>query len=171
MTTNKVDGNLFEKVSIDEQPSPVEYKGTVYILSGLPGAAKSFTANVILDACTWREQSCEVCCADDFFMVNGVYKWRADGIAQAHAECRAKFKNALDNHTDVVIVANTNTTTKETEYYETEANKAGYFVQKLLVGELTNEAVDVYAKRNLHGVSKEIILKMRDRILKTLNVI
>lgn len=156
---------MVEKTSIDEQQEdPKIYNGTVYILRGLPGSGKSSLAQNLDYAASNENKSVEICCADDFFIdSNGNYNWYASGIADAHSMCRSKFSEAIRNDTDTIIIANTNTTRKEYNFYYEEAKKAGYFVQVITVGEFSDEAIERYAFQNTHGVTKDILVKMRDR--------
>jgi predicted kinase len=84
------------------------------LIRGLPGSGKSTLAQKYLDyfgqdlACRFE--------ADDYFMVNGEYIFRAEHIRKAHEDCFRKTKDALENN-KVVIVSNTFTTIKELKSY------------------------------------------------------
>lgn len=156
---------MVEKTSIDEQQEdPVINEKILYILKSLPGAGKSTLANIIANEAFLRHKTYAICCADDYFTdPNGKYNWHPAGVTAAHRECRTKFNKAIESKIHIIIIANTNTTKKEYDYYYEEAKKADYFVQVITVGEFSDEAIERYAIQNTHGVTKDILVKMRDR--------
>lgn len=156
---------MVEKTSIDEQQEDNESIGLeCYIIKGLPGSGKSTLASIISREATLDKKTSKICCADDFFIsANGKYNWYASGIADAHSMCRTKFSEAISNKVHTIIVVNTNTRHSEYNYYYKEAKKTGYFVQVITVGEFSDEAIERYAVQNTHGVTKDILIKMRDR--------
>jgi hypothetical protein len=65
----------------------------------------------------------------------------------------------------LVIVDNTNTQKWEWAIYEAIAQHLGYDVEIVVVGEArpSPETLQLYARRNLHGVPQAAIQKMADR--------
>jgi hypothetical protein len=85
----------------------------VYILRSLPGAGKSTLADELIIAAKAQSLSHAICCADDYHMSGGEYKWSAQRVAYAHQSCRVKFAALIEESCEVIIVANTNSTHKE----------------------------------------------------------
>lgn len=137
----------------------------VYILRGLPGAGKSNIAAQIEDIYTWDKDAkgVIVCSADKYFVQNGQYLFDINKLGAAHAQCRQIFSDAIIGNYDCIIIDNTNTTHKEFKFYKDEGLKAGYQVQIITVGEFSEEALAIYAARNVHGVPIEKLKLMRDR--------
>ena len=148
--------------------------GKVVILSGVSGSGKSTTARKL-----WNELEpgtyCRVVSADDFFMVEGVYKFDPTKLSEAHGKCFRDFiaelqPNAVGkyNH-DLVVVDNTNTTSEEIAPYILGAQAFGWEVEILtsLPHPTTNWA-DYYAMcaaRNAHGVGFDTIKAQHKRIV------
>lgn len=135
----------------------------VYILRGISGAGKSTLAAELNMLAYWNKQIAAYCSADPFFINNGEYFFEQSKLGAAHEYCRTSFQVAINDNIDLIIVDNTNTQHREYKFYKEEAVKAGYQVQVIIVGEFTDEAVELYAQRNAHGVPIETIRKMRDR--------
>ena len=122
----------------------------LYLIRGLPGAGKS-TFGALLG---------KVISADDFFMVDGEYRFVPSKLSAAHTDCQMRTKNELHNGT--VVVANTFTQRWEMEPYIQMANNLGVEIVILDVfdGACTNE--ELFA-RNVHGVPLASIQAMRQR--------
>jgi hypothetical protein len=94
---------------------------TVFILRSRSGGGKSFTAEKLS-----RLPNSLIICADDYFMVDGEYRFNSQYLHAAHKECQIKFFNALNNKTaENIIVANTNAKKSDFEYYEQTARTFG----------------------------------------------
>lgn len=125
------------------------------VLRGIPGSGKS----------TWVRKHCEggdwvVCSADDFFVgTDGVYRFDASKLAQAHQACRFRFGGAIAGGAPSIVVDNTNTKLWEFQYYLDLAQNAGYDIEvvRLVVD------VDVCVSRGVHGVPREAVERMADR--------
>lgn len=103
----------------------------VYILRAIPGSGKSTLAEELCNT----SKSSVICCADDYFtdIETGEYNWSIEKIGSAHQWCQSFFKEAIEDGTEIIVVANTNTTEKEVNVYRNPAIEAGYTVFVLTV--------------------------------------
>lgn len=141
---------------------------TVIILRGISGAGKSTWIKRFLEVYrklyyktyyNWESQY-KICSADKYFTrPDGRYSWNAQELPEAHRWCFQEFQQAFYKHW-LIFVDNTNLCHWEYEHYVKEAELAGYKVKIKTIGEFTNEAAEIYSKRNIHNVPKETILKM-----------
>lgn len=100
------------------------------------------------------------CSADDFFMEAGGYKFNPSKLGEAHGQCLRKFVVFLTNKVPLVVVDNTNTSVIEIAPYAALALAYGYELEiKILKVD-----VETAAARNLHGVPKNAIVKMAERL-------
>jgi len=81
------------------------------IVRGVSGSGKSNLANVLSDY-----YNAEICSADDYFMVDGVYKFDFSKIGAAHQYCYDKAEQMIKDHQSVII-DNTNCTISEMKKY------------------------------------------------------
>ena len=132
-------------------------KKHLIILRGVPGCGKSTFAEyiaTIIDSGIIKQST--ICCADDFFMKDGVYKWNGAQIHFAHKWCQNKCEKAMEAGETRVIVANTNTTEKEMNPYFDMANKYGYITFSVIVE-------NRHGGVNEHNVPEESLHKMAER--------
>jgi len=127
------------------------------IMRGLPGSGKSTYAKKNYPDAT-------VCSADNLFVNNGVYKYDASRINEAHQHCMRQFLVATMNRTPTVVVDNTNVSLWEASPYVAVAEARGYRVSFVRV----DVSVEVAAARNTHGVTREKIEAMARRFEKSL---
>ncbi len=99
-------------------------KKEMFILRGVPGCGKSTVAESLGGV---------ICCADDFFMVDGKYQFDAQLLGQAHKQCFDKCEEALKQNCERVVVANTNVRIEDVETYRNLGNQYGYTVFVLIV--------------------------------------
>ena len=116
------------------------------LIRGLPGSGKTTLAKLIARDAPHYE-------ADQFFMVNGEYRYDAAAIKAAHVWCQRQTENALADGNSC-IVSNTFTRRWEMEPYYAMAEKHGAAVV---------EAVCRGKWPNVHGVPDEVIAKMAAR--------
>ncbi|MCD4707189.1 MAG: ATP-binding protein [Candidatus Sabulitectum sp.] len=136
----------------------------VIIASGIPGAGKS----------TWIRRNTnpymtEVFSADDFFHdKNGRYQFDPAKLSDAHSSCLRNFtlrllhlNNCAGNSCRITLVVdNTNTSAWEiAPYYSlSQAFSIPVKIVRIIV------APETAFPRNIHGVNKEMIQKMAERI-------
>jgi len=124
----------------------------LFLVRGISGAGKSSLTNQ-LHVVVYE--------ADQYFMVEGEYKFDPSKLGQAHQNCQDKTRESLKNGVSVAV-SNTFTQRWEMEPYIQMAKEYGVrlTVVDLFDGGQTNE---VLAERNQHGVPVEVIAKMRER--------
>jgi predicted kinase len=121
------------------------------IIRGVPGSGKSTLAKKLQKAMgTMTTDHFE---ADQFFIVDGVYKYDGMKIGAAHEWCQKQVDDALFYKRDV-IVSNTFTTIKEMKAYFEMAKTHGVVPQVI---HCQNEYGSV------HGVPEAVMGKMRER--------
>jgi predicted kinase len=128
----------------------------VVIMRGLPGSGKSTVAKKLAA----QVEGAVIVSADDFFMVGGQYQFDVTKLGAAHGACQAAFKTALIHNKELVIVDNTNTTPREIQTYMKMAQNFGYEAVIMVVP----CDVDTSAARNTHGVPREAIERMANRM-------
>lgn len=125
----------------------------VILVRGLPGAGKT-TLAMSLDR--------PVCvAADDWFMVDGEYRFDPKGLGDAHAWCQDQALQGMEAGLPVVV-HNTFTQRWEMEFYLAAAARLNLTVKVLSVfdGDCSDEEL---AERNTHGVPLNAIRAMRGR--------
>lgn len=127
----------------------------VYIVRGCPGSGKSTLAQKIANLHSLENKVAKIFETDNYFMVDGEYKFDANKLHQNHQKCFNDFLTALnDRHVDVVIVANTFTRKWEYVNYADAAKDSGYKVTTLI-------ANGNY--KNVHNVPDDVVQKMKNR--------
>lgn len=97
-----------------------------------------------------------VCCADDYFMYNGEYKWNPDDIGTAHAWCQRKCRRFMKKQIGRIIVANTSTTERELKPYLDLGRQFGYKIFSIIVE-------NRHGGTNVHNVPDAVLEKMVNR--------
>lgn len=125
---------------------------TLYIVRGIPGSGKSTFAKTL--GGTHFE-------TDEFFMVDGEYKFDPTKLKEAHRWCQDSVNTAMIlNHTaglnNVIVVTNTFTQEWEMEPYFQMADTYGYKVFSVIVE-------NRHGGINTHGVPEDKLQVMRDR--------
>lgn len=130
------------------------HKPTLILLRGLPGTGKTTLANTISDY---------VLSADDYFMVDGEYKFDPNKLKLAHRDCLNRTRVCLEVLRDEgleflapVVVANTFTRKWEMDDYFKLAEDVGAYIFTVIV-----ENRGGYS--SIHGVPQEKIKQMEDR--------
>ena len=139
-------------------------------MSGIPGSGKSTCAKTLKD---WHDTpNSVICSADDYFMVNGVYKFDAADLFHAHKWCQSKFKQALEDGTEVIIVDNTNVNYQQIKTYYDMFTDAQYLYEHSSINMVRPDTswcfdAEECFKRNAHSVPLEVIKKMLNEIKNT----
>jgi hypothetical protein len=110
----------------------MDFNKTVIILRGVSGSGKSSLAQYLSFA-TSMKKTVEVCCADDYFVTDGEYRFSFSGLEAAHRECREKFVDCLEKGVNLVVVSNTSTRESDLEFYLREAEEHGYSIFSVVV--------------------------------------
>lgn len=123
---------------------------TLTIMRGVPGSGKSTLARVLAEIP--GIEPAPVFSTDDFFMVDGEYRFDPSKLGANHAANLRRTAEAMEAGVSHVIVDNTMTQGWEAREYVRAAAKHGYAVQ--FVESRTPWARDAAecARRNTHGV-------------------
>lgn len=140
---------------------------TLLIISGISGSGKSALAETLKwmmqtpdDSAIESEKRCEICTADDFFMVDNEYKFNPAKLGEAHTQCRSKFNSAIGQGVELVILANTTTETKHANPYINYAEQNGYTVSWLMV-------VPHHSGQNQHNVPSSTVSRQAKQLVNT----
>lgn len=147
----------------------------VRVMRGLPGSGKThFSSKILPKIFNIEEEFVSISSADNFFMKNGVYRFNPKQLPYAHKSCRKKFLTALqsaeEEHLDLVIVDNTNTTPTEIAFYYDLATIYTNDVEILTIEPPAimshKDWLDQCCAKNAHGVPMKSITAMADRMQK-----
>lgn len=116
------------------------------LIRGLPGSGKSTVA---------RQFDGVHIEADEYFMINGEYRFDHTKLKQAHEWCQEKTREALKSRF-TAVVSNTFTTLKELRPYFDIAAEFGI---------LPNVIVAQGNFGSVHGVPEETLAKMKARFV------
>ena len=131
----------------------------LWIVRGIPGCGKS---TVAIELAKGYDNEKIICCADDYHMVNGEYKWSLEKQGFAHKSCQTKCETLMTNNSQRIIVANTSTTLKEMKPYTALAEKYGYTVFSIIV-ENRHDGKDVHnvPEISLSAMTERFDIKLR----------
>ncbi len=124
----------------------------LFLLRGLPGSGKSTLAKS-LDGIHVE--------ADQFFVVDGEYRFDASKLKEAHNNCLTRVKSYMyifssNENSERIIVSNTFTQEWEMKPYFDIAERYGYTVYSLIVE-------NRHGGVNQHGVPAEKLEQMKNR--------
>ncbi|MCK9574644.1 MAG: AAA family ATPase [Candidatus Pacearchaeota archaeon] len=129
----------------------------LFMVRGVPGSGKSSVAEEIA-----KGYPDVICCADDYHMIDGEYKWELARQGYAHKSCQAKCENLMKCGVPRVVVSNTSTTVKEMKPYYDMAATYGYSVFSLVV-ENRHGGKDIHnvPEASLEAMEKRFDIKLR----------
>ncbi|KAK3851203.1 hypothetical protein Pcinc_042134 [Petrolisthes cinctipes] len=140
---------LLDKDTIDY----VKRSRVMVVLKGLPGSGKSRIARKIAEI----YKDTVICSADDFFIQDGVYKFDKDELKNAHETCQKKALEAAQRGRNIIVIDNTNVRAWESKYYLKLAGQYQYVPLILEAATPWAKDPDELAKRNSHGVTKNVL--------------
>lgn len=118
------------------------------LLRGAPGCGKNTLAEILCSA---------VVHADEYFIgEDGVYRFDASKLKEAHAWCLQSTELLIQAGVKKIGVANTFTRAWEMEPYFKLAEQYGIRIHTLVVE-------NRHGGKNVHGVPEDVVAKMRDR--------
>lgn len=124
------------------------------ILRGAPGSGKSTFANLITN---------NVCEADKYHYVDGVYMWRVDKLKRAHHKCKLDVKSHMELNHSPIVVSNTSISEREIKPYYELANEFGYTVISAIVE-------NRHGGESIHNVPMEKVNKMKERLISNIKL-
>lgn len=133
------------------------------IMQGLPGSGKSYRVEQ-------EYPNAEICSADDYFKVGGEYKFDRQKLGKAHQYCLNRAEVAVEYQDSPIVVDNTNTTFKEFKRYAELALSNDYDLFFCRSKSTWAEDIEECFKRNTHGVPKESIQRMADRMVSLTDI-
>ena len=119
----------------------------LYIIRGVSNSGKTTLA---------KSLGFPVCCADDYFYIDGIYKFDASKLKQAHEFCKQNVENLMISESPNISVANTFTQEWEFTPYIDLANKYNYNFFSIIVERRHNNFND-------HNVPEEVLKKQASR--------
>ena len=125
----------------------------LFIMRGLPGSGKSTLAKELGEGGI-------ILSTDDFFIVDGEYKYNPEEIGNAHQWNIMRASDAMMRGVSPVVIDNTNVNAWEAKPYVELGKKHGYNIDIRQAETPWAFNAEELAKRNTHGVPLEIIEKM-----------
>ena len=122
-----------------------------YIMRGVPGSGKSTLARQLANG------NGAIHSTDDFFYVEGEYRFNPEFLREYHDRNYAAFCLSLSNGVPVIVLDNTNTRRWHFERYVEAAKQAGYLVALVV---LPHPRPEVAAQRTIHQVPTLTIQRM-----------
>lgn len=138
----------------------LKFQKVVILLRHVSGSGSSTLADYLKYTSV---DSPVICTADDYFMVNGEYKFDAAKLSEAHSQCRFKFGQALLDEKELVILANTSTTTKEIQPYLDMAAVNGYTVFSVVME-------NRHGGEDSHGVPESTLISQEAKLRNSLKL-
>ena len=124
------------------------------IMRGIPGSGKSTMAKELAGS------NGVIHCTDDYFMVDGVYRFDFKKIKEYQDKNFEAFCRSLADGIETVICDKTNVQLWQYRDYIKTAEVAGYDVRII---SMPHPDPEVAAARNKHGVPLEVIKRMIDQ--------
>lgn len=134
---------------------------TLTIMRGLPGSGKSHLARALANIP--GVPTAPVFSTDDFFMVDGKYRFDGKLLGKHHAANLARAVAAMEEGISHVIIDNTNTQAWEAREYVRHGERCGYRIQFIEPRTEWAKDPEECARRNSHGVPLDAIRGMLSR--------
>ena len=134
---------------------------TLTIMRGLPGSGKSHLARALANIP--GVSPAPIFSTDDFFMVDGEYRFDGQLLVKHHAANLERAAAAMDAGISHIIIDNTNTQAWEAREYVRNAERCGYRVQFIEPATSWARDPEECARRNSHGVPLYAIRSMLSR--------
>ena len=129
---------------------------TLHIMVGVSGSGKSTMVADLTDKITNRGGAFSIVSADKFFGRN--YDFVGAELKWAHGWCQGTAALDMKRGVTDVIIDNTNVVQEHIKPYLEMANHFEYDVEYYIThNELTEEQLEEFAERNVHGVPLEVI--------------
>lgn len=129
----------------------------MFILRSAPGAGKSTVAAHIKGA------TGQVFEADQYFETDAGYAFDIEKLGAAHLSCAARVKAAMEAEISPVVIANTNTRSRDVMAWREMAGECGYTSFVMIVENWHGGA-------NVHAVPPEIVDKMKGQLLGSIKL-
>lgn len=127
------------------------------LLRGVPGSGKSTMAE------TLSEGKYPVLAADDYFMVDGEYKWDRTKLGRAHKDCQERCRRAMEAGERLIFVNNTFIKVRDMKEYIDMAQEHGYMVFSVIVE-------NRHGGKDVHGVPEETLEKMAAELMNSIRL-
>ena len=131
---------------------------TLILLRHVPGAGSSFVSKLLSENGKYP-----VLATDDYFMVNGEYKFDKTKLHYYHQLCLQDTEKEMIKEIEKIFVTNTFTTEKELKPYIDLSKKYDYNLISLIVE-------NRHGNKNIHVVPEETLLKMKNRLLNSIKL-
>lgn len=139
-----------------------ENEKKMYLLRGVPGSGKSTKSNSILseygiDTSNIFIKNQHILSTDDFFIVDGKYKFDPKKIVEYHKENQKRAENQMINGITPLLIDNTNIMPWEMKIYVELADKYGYDTVILNPEDFSTENNPLVITKKF--INKELIFK------------
>jgi len=128
----------------------------VYIMRGISGSGKSTLSQQL-------GEGGAIFSTDDFFMVNGEYQFDRSFLGDAHFWNKSRAIEAMEKGVTPIVIDNTHVEAWEAKPYAEAAQSNGYRIEIQESQAPWKFDAEELAKRNSHGVPREIIDDMLKR--------
>ena len=128
------------------------------LIRGVSGSGKSTLAEMLAVALNGKSFA-----ADDYFMIEGEYKWDQLKLGEAHDWCQKSVEQELQSGSGIAIVHNTLVTEKQVAEYTTIAERTGATLISLIVERR-------HSGKNIHGVPDKTVQKQARQLRQAIKL-